>query len=628
MIRLASVISILCGTTAMAEPNVKDAVAWDYDLKYVAAPSSIKADRILKGLESRLKNWGFHSLPIVRSNDFPLSHVDGIFSSTDFAKVIFVKFGIAPANKKYLGKLIKRAGTQWLYLGKAGDDENYSLYFSGFTKEELPKVLVQVDFIAEAKTQEGLESQRVPAGETASGSQQDQIGGGQPSAEGDGLRWTYGCVVGSFKGAWDATGGLVVGSAKLGYKAVVHPIDTATKFWDGVHQAWEVTRSFYSDFSTAAAKFYKGLDDLPPKLKGELSCQIVSMLGVGGLVGYFTLGAGAPAMIEKIAALFVILEATPQFASVLGPMKTANRVKSLAKTNTATAGAQATPGTSVAKQKILTKDLGLLESGTKEQKLATIAKIENTKLDDATIAKANPVEYNSLILSGVDKLADSVRAGDVEVQVAAMNALAKYGKANSGNYAPGVVGRGTLKAIKDLYQDYSLPDSVRKIAFEELNVANKSLGFESLPAFETSQALRAKDTVGFLGKTHKEIGHAGESAARRVESVFPDQPVEVKKQIYEHLIAGKGIPAAHQSEFVAKANLKNINSLEELKFLGFHSAEGGKSMPNVVIWSNDKGAQVIVHNPPFGSKVTPYSADDIVKMKEAILKNKRFIENE
>lgn len=142
-------------------------------------------------------------------------------------------------------------------------------------------------------------------------------------------KFSLGCVIGVFKGLWNATGGAVIETAKLVkgigsglWQAVTHPVGSAKKLWEGASQTMEAVSSFFKDFSTQVKKIYPGLMNMDAKLVGDLLCQTASTLGTGVLIAYFTAGAGAPAALAAITQVLSKFEKTEKFGKVLTALKT------------------------------------------------------------------------------------------------------------------------------------------------------------------------------------------------------------------------------------------------------------------------------------------------------------------
>lgn len=634
------ILFVLSGTNANSSEK---AFAWDPTLDYnnVAIKKDDANDRLrfISSFQRRVKPQAlYHVSTAVAGDQSPLSQLDAIFTNTSFDKTIFVKFGISPTDSSMQGKFLARSKTEFLYHTKTRSGQPYALYTIGWEQKDLSWIVDQIEFANNEK----IDNTRSPANNGSSDSEAIVESSTSPlddkstsnkltTALQDGLQAQYSCIVGTFKGAWDSTGGLVTMVAKGGYKLIRHPIRTTVGIWGDAKKAWDVTKSFVTDFSNVASRLYKNFEQLDPKTRSELSCRIVSAIGVGALVAYFTAGTGAPAALAKIAKAFESLESIPKFGAVLKPLRIASRTKALSEARAAEIAAEATElataGSAVSASEgfpRLTSAVKQLSSRSKDVQLRAIKEIGDLKINMNSISWGRPVtgQVNGKLMGAVDELIKLIQTTkDVEVQTAAMDALKKYASANSYSYTRGFLGRRAPEALEDLYRDYELPEGIRKAAYDEMSMAYKAVGFGERAPFQSSAALRARDTVDFLGKTYRELTAQQQSAVNWVRSYFGAQSQENKVIVFQSLAKGDGVPKQFIGEIVNGLRLESSNDLYPLAELGFKSKYVG---PRQIWTNNSTGAKIVVDNTQSALLATHYTEADTAGMKTAILEGKSY----
>lgn len=100
----------------------------------------------------------------------------------------------------------------------------------------------------------------------------------------------WACVVGIFKGAWEATGGVVVGVGEC----VWSPIECA----EGAKKAFNNAYNFFQDVTKSFNKVFDTISNMSTQDKADLICSIIGGVGIDVLIAVLTVGAGS----AKVAA--------------------------------------------------------------------------------------------------------------------------------------------------------------------------------------------------------------------------------------------------------------------------------------------------------------------------------------
>lgn len=255
--------------------------------------------------------------------------IDVSFSSIDYKKVVFVKYGYDVDDESFKNKLVTLS-EGFLFHSKTPSGAPYALFIKGFDEYSVRNLLNSVKYSFHESTSYKVRSlwqnllHEAHAKEAC-----------EESVIQDWLKWTgsyvkteaqkaLGCVVGVFKGVWDSTGGLVAGTVKT----LAHPVVAAKKVWSRANKLWEAINAFRKDFLGMVKKTYKNLSAIPPETLAEMECRILSALGTGAIVTYFTLGAGGPAFLLKLSQLIAQLENIPRFTAVLAPLSASTHLAS------------------------------------------------------------------------------------------------------------------------------------------------------------------------------------------------------------------------------------------------------------------------------------------------------------
>ncbi len=252
--------------------------------------------------------------------------------SMDLKKAVFLKTGFTPTDKSVEGKILSIGGA-FLFHGFNQDGLAYALYFEGYGRDEVGPFLNRLRYFGSTTYQNkvfGLDF-LIPSAwaeeECASEpSNAEKILAFSQRTFQDYSSQAVGCVVGTFKGIWDSTGGAVAGIANF----VASPVQSAKAVWGGAQKFWAGIQAFQKDVTGTLQRLYKNFQKIPPAKLEEIKCRIAAAIGTGILVSYFTVGAGAPLVLLRISEVLSTLEKTTAFGPYLIPLKIAGKVKSTA----------------------------------------------------------------------------------------------------------------------------------------------------------------------------------------------------------------------------------------------------------------------------------------------------------
>jgi F0F1-type ATP synthase delta subunit len=99
------------------------------------------------------------------------------------------------------------------------------------------------------------------------------------------MRTAWPCAKGVFKGAWEATGGLVASAGRC----VLSPFECARSAKKAVKNAY----IFFSEFTANVSKAFAAFDDMPGEAKAEIICSIIGGIGTDVLLAILTAGAAS-----------------------------------------------------------------------------------------------------------------------------------------------------------------------------------------------------------------------------------------------------------------------------------------------------------------------------------------------
>lgn len=249
-------------------------------------------------------------------------YIDTVHVSADSSKVVIMKFGYAPDDKQFFKKL-HAFEKGFLYHSQTKTGAPYALYFEGMQESEVREFLsLQTASANRVKSKSFLLTMSnliIPSAYATA----DDCPPNQSGFIPDWLKHTGvqagSCLIGVLKGAWDSTGGAVAGIGQ----AIIHPIESAKAVWNGASKFWAGVEAFRKDMKASLKKVSAAYASMPEGAFTELSCRIASALGTGALVAYFTLGAGAPSLMLKIAKLLERIDHLPGVAQISQKLATA-----------------------------------------------------------------------------------------------------------------------------------------------------------------------------------------------------------------------------------------------------------------------------------------------------------------
>lgn len=320
------------------------------DFKYsVSAPDEVAAKTFLSLVSFRFADQGFFSVwSRLKPNATPAladSSLDGLFLDTNVTSGVLVRLGMTPQDSNLKNKIL-RWGDDYLYHGTTKGGLSYAFLFRGVEKDNVIRTVNAVTSETSAhavNSTKGFKVDKiydllwVPSAHAAAAAAAAEsctppnVTGGQPDALiSSGVDVTansiishpgkasIGCVVGAIHGVWDSTGGLVWGAAKLAWKVVSKPVQTAHEAWDGAKQAYAVAQALWHDLYGELKKAVKAFDRLDAETKGKMICELVSMIGTGVVISYISAGVLFPAQMAKVTAAINDLVKLPAFVKALG----------------------------------------------------------------------------------------------------------------------------------------------------------------------------------------------------------------------------------------------------------------------------------------------------------------------
>jgi hypothetical protein len=235
--------------------------------------------------------------------------VDEIFTSQDMEKTVMLKMGFSIDDESLMHK-VTTLNESFLYHSKTKSGLPFAIMFYGFKINEVHSTLYSIP----GKTKSSLWSiLKISMIQNALANQESCSDGSVSFItqmmghfnSNPGLR----CLIGVFKGAWDSTGGIVVGLGTAVFNTIVQPIQTARSVWQGAHQFWNGVQAFYRDALGVMKKIYKHFDSLSIQKKAEIGCRLASAIGTGALVTFFSAGEAGPAVLIQIAQVLKEIDA-------------------------------------------------------------------------------------------------------------------------------------------------------------------------------------------------------------------------------------------------------------------------------------------------------------------------------
>ncbi len=260
------------------------------------------------------------------------SGIDQVTVSGDLQKAIFLKTGFIPTDESVEGKILSVQGA-FLYHGRDQSGLSYALYFEGYDRDEVGPFLNRLRYSRSTTFHKKsfsidllIPSAHAEVKCAPEPSDAEKILAFSQRSFQDYSSRAVGCIVGTFKGIWDSTGGAVAGLATF----VASPVQSAKAVWGGAQRFWSGIQAFQKDVTGTMQRLYKNFQKIPPAKLEEIKCRIAAAIGTGVLVSYFTVGAGAPLVLLRISQVLSTLEKTTAFGPYLIPLKIAGKVKSTA----------------------------------------------------------------------------------------------------------------------------------------------------------------------------------------------------------------------------------------------------------------------------------------------------------
>ncbi len=246
-----------------------------------------------------------------------LASIDRIYSGDLGNTVIFIKAGVVPNHKEMLeksmpmldGYLSHFQSSNGIWIAVFVKTKNSENAFDIFTRLKnnlnADKKVVRESFspadlvMSKAYALDMVNCDRTQ--KVAEGNLDHLVNFGKSLAgESSPIQYITGCTMSAIKGAWDGSGGFVIGASKGVGEFITSPIESGKKYWESTTKLWDVTQKFFSDFEQESRKLYKSFDSLDPVVKTKLACQVIGTIGGGVLLNYLTAGVMASATTEAI----------------------------------------------------------------------------------------------------------------------------------------------------------------------------------------------------------------------------------------------------------------------------------------------------------------------------------------
>ncbi len=503
--------------------------------------------------------------------------------------------------------------TNHIYNHKSGyllqiktKDQQFALFLLRHSESEAQKIFeyFRDDSVVTKKT-----SSRFPASETASGGS----GSSSPrtSRQSSSTATTSGPAsqsVAEYAYAFASSSKACVMGAVEGVTGLAEPFRQAGRSLVSLTQDpgawWDRSISDTADFMENMADFkafanrqIEGFTSKTPEEKSSLYCGFLS----GGVA------VGAALKVSKIGLT--------------------ERLAASSQKGLASLGVEAT--TALSSMKEIISGLSSRSAATVNAAIQKAAQLNITPEIATQLQRALGIyPVNKQLAKIVDGLVNVIENGgtNLALQTDAMNALIKFGKSATGGWTKGYISRVTGETIPDLAWNYKLPDSVRMLAYEatkEINIANN---FASPGVYVTSAELSAKNTIGFLGKTYKDLPATKSYNAHFIENNFKTLSNEAKNSIYASLNSGKGIPQEFIAQYVETASITNANYVRGvLERTGFIYDTSRTQVGRVIVYTNPKTGSTVrlADDVPAGKYLRTYTAEETAQLKAAITGEKK-----
>ncbi len=518
-------------------------------------------------------------------------------------------------NPEYLNRAYSHRGGKLIHVESAGDQ--IAIYMVGASDSEAVAALGFFRNANQAALGSKAGAGRVPASEVVSGSASSRSGSGGGAGDGG-----YGyALVDSFEmcavGVKDGAEGVLVKPFTMAWGSLKSLSRNPSAWWDRSVKEMNEVVDTVKNFGDFASRKWADFKAKPAAEKSRFYCSFV----------------GGPAALGAVSKIAKVNSAATGAAS-------AGNAEVSASTRTGGAGSAETSASVRVSPKHSSGGAGSLidqaavsfmddiakglSSGVESQIAAALNKIKDFKgyqFSEEFWSSAGTGNINRKMVEVTDQLHRLMKSGglteSMKVQVA--EAYVHYGRSASGGWTKGYIGRALADDLPSAVSNYAIPDAARRVLHEALNSQSAALGFGGPQPFVAGAVLKAKDTIGFLGKTNAELTWKQQSAAHSVQHYFGEHAQAVQRTLYATLESGRALPAQYVKEMASKASIDNRNGLTSLlQTAGFTKRlEGGR-----LVYTHPETKSQISMVPDeslmVGTRLRSYTPEEISVIRAAI----------
>ncbi len=252
--------------------------------------------------EQRLSALGFTPLDQSGLGKIPMLNMDQVFQKDE--QVIFFKQGLKPSSK--LG--IQKIADGYVYHGKTETEVHYALFFDGFSKSEVSRILKRsnLSFNHPKKSMFSVKLSLFPAAcasdvgscETASPSVQSLTATTAYVNTANISSIAGSCAVSALQGAVSGAKDMAVGAWNFSKTLLTDP----EKLWTATKKIFGEIQNLVANFQPRMKQFIESMRNLDPEIATEIICSTISSIIVQALIGG-GIAKAAIVMTEKFLSL-------------------------------------------------------------------------------------------------------------------------------------------------------------------------------------------------------------------------------------------------------------------------------------------------------------------------------------
>lgn len=593
---------LLCFSTGflIESANAKHAIVENFpiQMRYLSEQKKRVFSDVTK---ARLNAWASQSGKVVYYSDkLP---AEGFITDAAMKSITLVSPN-RRVNPEFLNRVFAHRGNQLLHIESAGDQ--VAIYLVGAKEAD---AIALFDFFKNAEVASGsvpATGGRAPASETVTGG---GPAGGSDSTSNTGEQ-SYGyALVESFEscalGVKQGAEGVIITPFTMAWGSVKSLYRNPSAWWDRSVKEANAVVDTVKTFNEFAARTWAGFKSKTSAEKSQLYCSFV----------------GGPAALGAVAKVAKISSTSSSAASAgSAEVSTSSKISPLHSSGGA--------GSVVDQLAVNFMDdvAKGLSSGVEIKIAAALQKIKNfkgTQFSEEFVNSVGIVQLNNKVLDitlQLDRLMKSSAVSEAaKVQIA--QAYVHYGKVASGGWTKGPIGRLLSDFLPDAVGNPSIPDAARRILHQAQIELYRANGFGTVGAFETGAVLKAKDTIGFLGRMRSELSPRQTASVGSIEYYFASQPPAVQKAIFASMESGRGVPQVYLKEMATKATLANKNSLVgTLHSAGFVATPSQRG--NLITYTHPESKSQIImtttKNLSAGMPLRGYSPQEVNRIRAAI----------